>query len=385
VNTMIRCQVRWKELQAMASATAEKARAMGEAFVTFLIEMGCEAAQASLFAATPTDVVWFFMEKDTAGRTVVHAKECPYLRQGSSWAGRLCNCPRRLKASTLDSAIGTLRGVFRDLGRTGPWCYRTHTGNPCDSREVQAFLKWSDKEQLQGGVETKRAALFDVEVFQKLQKQVLSGWVRAKMGQPHETILAARDALFYSTMWTTGLRATDCLRLLSQGIEWFESPGSRYKAGWYLHIGGSKTEKKARQARMFRLWDDSSMYSPMRAYAGYVEALAAVGLALQPGYLFRNVVGKEDGSFGWGAQTTYSDVNGRFRKWADKVGIPSSVTLHSFHGSHAANESAEGTPRAEVCTEMAWQESTRAYYVDGRQVLGLEGLITTVARKKGTS
>jgi hypothetical protein len=111
----------------------------------------------------------------------------------------------------------------------------------------------------------------------------------------------------------------------------------------------------------------------MQAHEVYVAALGELGLSLRPSFLFREVVANEDGSYVWGgwSEVEYADLNPRFRMWAQMVSIPSSVTLHSFHGSHAADREAEGMPKHDVCVEMAWQESTRAYYVEERQVLGL--------------
>jgi hypothetical protein len=124
---MLRRKDRWKELQAMAVGSAAAEQQLADRFVKFLVEIGCEDSQASLFAATPMDVVWFFMEKDVEGRTIVHATDCPYLRHGREVADRQCGCPHRLRASTLDSTIGTLCGVFCDLGRTRPWCSKLVT------------------------------------------------------------------------------------------------------------------------------------------------------------------------------------------------------------------------------------------------------------------
>jgi hypothetical protein len=179
----------------------------------------------------------------------------------------------------------------------------------------------------------------------------------------------------------------DSLRLLTQGDEWFKATKDRQQAGWYLHVGGTKTERKASQARMFQLWDDGSVYVPMKAYAAYVEALGRVGLRLEAGYqiLFREVIESEEGSYSWGAQSSYAVLNRRFRTWADSVGIPASVTLQSSHGSHTANFDALGVPREDICIEMAWMESMRAYYVDGRPVLGLESLVGKVALAHGTN
>ena len=77
------------------------------------------------------------------------------------------------------------------------------------------------------------------------------------------------------------------------------------------------------------------------------------------------------------------ELNKRFHTWAGKVGIPASVSLHSFHGSHAVNQEAEGVPREDICAEMVWQEATRSYYVDGREVLGLEALLSRLEQNGG--
>jgi hypothetical protein len=90
--------------------------------------------------------------------------------------------------------------------------------------------------------------------FRTLQKRVLQGWSSAQQkGKVLEAALAARDALFYSIMWSTGLRASDTLRRLTQGIERFVVPDGKRREGWYLHIGGSKTETRAKQACRFQL------------------------------------------------------------------------------------------------------------------------------------
>jgi hypothetical protein len=133
---------------------------------------------------------------------------------------------------------------------------------------VSAFLKWSDKEQLQGGVQTKRAALRQGIRRDRchggdLLLSTEEGAPRVEAGTAEGKVLevawAARHVLSYSIMWSTGPRALGTLRLLMQGIEWFVVPDGERKEGWYLHIGGSKTETWAKQARIFQLWEDGSL------------------------------------------------------------------------------------------------------------------------------
>ena len=185
--------------------------------------------------------------------------------------------------------------------------------------------------------------------------------------------LAARDALFFALMWATGLRAADTLRILTQNIDAFKGTPEGGK-GWYLHLMGSKTERTYKQSRMFKLMDPSAITSPMAAYACWVQALDNLGLRPQPGHLFRRLSEMADGSVVQGGQATWADMELRFQCYAKAAGLPTSITMHSFHGSHAAEADAAGVPKPEVCTEMHWQEETRAYYVDGRPVISYTDL-----------
>ena len=356
------------ELQALASSTQTQARRVVRELLTFMASIG---ASQNLFEVTPYDVVCFFMEKDDKGLTVVHDPACPHVRSRATKATQVCGCKLRLNKSTLDSQIGLLRGAFRDLGASGPWCYRQNSGNPCDSHEVRLYLKLSSKEQLLGGVAPKQAPLFDVTVFQALMKAALAAWSRSRRSEDHvESALAARDALFYSIMWSTGLRAADTLRLLRQDIEFAELAEGPTTRCWYLHTSGTKTEGVPGASRLFQLFDDGSSTVPMAAWSAYTSALNHIGTSLPNGPLFRDV--SAEGV--WSGIPTYKVMAARFRSYADKLGLPTSLTLHGFHGSHAAEREAEGVPRPEICREMAWSEGTRSHYVDGRPILSMETL-----------
>lgn len=358
-------EARWVELQAIASSTQAQAGRVVRELMAFMMSIG---ASQNLFEVTPYDVVCFFMDKDNRGQTVVHDPACPYVRSQATKSTRQCDCKLRLNKSTLDSQIGLLRGAFRDLGASGPWCYRQNTGNPCDSQEVRLYLKLSSKEQLRGGVAPKQAPLFDSSVFKALMKAALGDWSKCRRRESHiESALAARDALFFSIMWSTGLRAADALRLLRQDIEFAELSDGPTTRCWYLHTSGSKTEGVPGASRLFQLFDDGSPTVPMAAWSAYSAALNSLGLALPNGPLFRDI--SADGE--WLDVATYKTLAARFKVYTARLGLPQSMTLHGFHGSHAAEREAEGVPRPEVCREMAWQESTRAHYVDGRTIMSM--------------
>jgi integrase len=367
---------RWVELQALASSTQAQAGRVVRELLAFMVSIG---ASQNMFEVTPYDIVCFFMEKDAKGQTVVHDPTCPYVRSQATKATRQCSCKLRLNKSTLDAQIGLLRGAFRDLGASGPWCNRQHVGNPCDSQEVRLYLKLSSKEQLRGGVAPKQAPLFDKSVFEVLMTAALGAWSKCRRKENHiESALAARDALFYSIMWSTGLRAADALRLLKQDIEFAELSDGPTTHCWYMHTSGSKTEGVPGASRLFQLFDDGSSTVPMAAWSAYTSALNRIGIVPLNGPLFRDISSEGE----WLNVATYKTMAARFKSYTAKLGLPPSMTLHGFHGSHAAEREAEGVPRPEICREMSWQESTRAHYVDGREIMTVTPADTESSAKR---
>ena len=63
-----------------------------------------------LSVATAEDIVKFLISKDSAGKRKLNLPLC---------SRKICDCPKRLAAGTLDSYIGKLRSIFNKLGRTG--------------------------------------------------------------------------------------------------------------------------------------------------------------------------------------------------------------------------------------------------------------------------
>lgn len=64
----------------------------------------------SMSSASSKDIVKFLISKDKTGRTLVHTQTCDR---------KVCKCPRRLAAGSVDSLIGKLRAIYNRLGRFG--------------------------------------------------------------------------------------------------------------------------------------------------------------------------------------------------------------------------------------------------------------------------
>lgn len=370
-----------------APASSDEARRVELAFMRYLMEDG--ELTGDLFAATPRDVVGFLLSCDESGRTKVHIPLCVYWGVAPMPAGASCACPTRAAADSLDTKRGRLRAVFRDKGRPGPWCPSTGTGNPCAAPEVDLLLLMSQREQRDAGCKAKQAALVDSGAFLHLQQVVWNGWsLYSKMGQYVAAATAAQDALFYSILWGSGLRPTEATRVAGAHVTLFDlavaeaSPCAPVapdrQRGWYLHVGVTKTSERAgssKPSRRLTIYDDGSLASPAVALLRCQESLSHVGLDLGRGHWFRPLVTAEDGSVSFGERLEYADLRPRFESWASLAGFPVAVSLHSFHGSRAARERAQGIPAEDTCREMGdWSMDMYEHYTGGRSALTIASL-----------
>jgi hypothetical protein len=333
-----------------------------EKFLGFLAEMG---VPPFLSSALPSHVACFLAARDARGATQVHDIECPMLGTNSKRGDAECACPFRAAASAVDTVRGTLRGLFRDHGMVGDWCPQTGKGNPCVSREVDEYVMGVQREQLQSGVSAKKAALFDESVFNALMDSVWAAWLQARDVNDLEVELSrAQDALMYAILWETGLRMSDALNLLAQDVTPLRTDAPYFR-GIQLRVNLTKTAKKASQARLLKLPNGSSPNSVPRAFVAYADTAKRCGLPINTGFLFR-MVDVEGPVFSWGARLTRPDMAARFRDLANVTGIPTIVTVHSFHPSKAARLRAEGVPTEEICGLLDWTVGTFGRYLEGR-------------------
>ena len=85
----------------------------------------------SMSSASSKDIVKFLISKDKTGRTMVHTQTCDR---------KVCKCPRRLAAGSVDSLIGKLLAIYNRLGRFG------HV-NPVSHSLIKEYLKFTREER----------------------------------------------------------------------------------------------------------------------------------------------------------------------------------------------------------------------------------------------
>ena len=100
-------------------------------FETFLASL---PNSKTILSASPIDITRFLVWKDRYGKTVVHKNGCPdsHLQSATKY-----ECPERLAFKTIDSYIGKLRVIFKEIGRCGEWNSMLGLGNHAASLEVQ--------------------------------------------------------------------------------------------------------------------------------------------------------------------------------------------------------------------------------------------------------
>ena len=129
-------------------------------FETFLASL---PNSKTILSASPIDITRFLVWKDRYCNTVLHKNGCPDSHLQSATK---CECPKRLAFKTIDSYIGKLRAIFKEIGCCGEWNSMLGLGNPAASLEVQKYLRASTEEQLCACISPKQAVpLFLLELL----------------------------------------------------------------------------------------------------------------------------------------------------------------------------------------------------------------------------
>ena len=347
-------------------------------FLSFLSEMG---VPADLTAALPVHVASFLAAKDRRGLTQVHDVECPMLGTRASKAEAECACPFRASSSSLVTFRGTLQGLFRDAGLVGDWCPQTGKGNPCISREVDEFLTGAGREQLQSGVQAKKADLFDESVFVALMDKGWSSWLAIRDSDPVAALAIAQDLLMFAILWETGLRMSDALNLLLQDVAPVREDAPFFR-GIRLRINLTKTGKRPKHQRVLVLPETVSVNCVPRVWVAFAKSASDCGLPLISGYLFREVDSSSSARM-WGPVLRRPRLAARFRDLATQAGLPVTTTVHSFHPSAAARMRAEGKSKELICNLIDWTPGTYDRYLDGRLPQSLDQIRPLMGKGMG--
>ena len=166
--------------------------------------LGRLSPQKSLYTALPEDVRKFLIFKESNGKTQLHVETCIFKGMPGK---KDCSCPKSLASKTVDSLIGKLRAIFRDIGREREWNPTLFTGNTAASYILKRHLQSVNIEQSSAKVVRKQAVPL---MFEKLGK--LCRYLAYKISVEKDSVtkfLYLRDRVYFSLLFHTEDRASD--------------------------------------------------------------------------------------------------------------------------------------------------------------------------------
>lgn len=323
---------------------------------------------------TPDLIVRYLASRDASGITRVHHAECSaHLADNPSrtfCANPLCS--RRLSGSSLRTKCKQLSKVFTDLGLTTPWNPLTSSGNPVRSNTVTDYIRRVDAEQSAAKVVRHQAPLFDQNIYNTLMSTVCDAALRlAADGNIIESLRALQDAFLYSFMWYTGHRLSDALRLSCSDVRQVTGADG-HPTAWRLRLTLSKTRRAPKDTRRLVLDNDRSVYNPIQTWFFFRHALAQHGFPRSNGPLLRRLFFSSDDVPVLGPVLSASSCASRLATWLAAAGLPSTISPHSFHGSHAAHRLRLGHAPEIIVRDMDWSLEMMAHYL-GQPILSLAG------------
>ena len=114
----------------------------------------------NLMNEMPDDIRKFLIFKEQWGRTQLHIDTCSF-RGIPELKG--CCCKKTLAAKSVDTILGKIRAILRDIGRSEEWNPVLLTGNPASSPVLKKHIQAITLEQSRSEISRKEAApmIFD--------------------------------------------------------------------------------------------------------------------------------------------------------------------------------------------------------------------------------
>lgn len=235
------------------------------------------APPKDLLTAKPEDIRSFLIYKEKDGRTQLHDLRCKF--KGLTGKQK-CDCPATLAAKTIDSLVGKIRAIFRDLGRSGEWNPILLTGNPASSHLMKRHFQSVSLEQASAEVVRKQAVPL---MFEKLAK--LCRYLAYKASVEKDQVkryLYLRDRAFFSVLCHSGDRGSDLGNLCSNRM--FSLPDGK---GIFVSEITGKVASLDNPKNFFLMKSKDEDICPVRLLKSYIDCSLEADIDLSHGYLFR--------------------------------------------------------------------------------------------------
>lgn len=335
--------------------------------------LGCLSPPRTIYDCTPEHVRYFLVWKDSQGRTKVHKMGCPF--RGSQQKSD-CGCPIYMAAGTMDSLIGKIRAIFRDLGKGSDWNGVDGTGNPAAAPLIKLHLKTIRREQAEALVVPRQATplLFDKTI--KLAR-FLTYKLKTHDGSLTTKYLLLRDRAYFILISQLGDRAGDLglvqstqVRLSSDKVVVEETVGKC--------LSGSKG-KPCKQTILFAMED--ALICPVTAVKAYFEGAEACGVDLKTGYMFRVLDKKISPQEVSDKPATSGAMNERLKTHLICTGMWDNETSHSARVGCGITLALLGVSTEGIKAHIGWQSSSMVeHYTRGAKAVQQSRTALTLAK-----
>ena len=289
-----------------------------------------------LSAATAEDIVKFLISKDMAGKRKLHFPSC---------SRKICDCPKRLAAGTVDSYIGKLRSIFNKLGRIG-------MSNPLSHSTVKEYLKFVREEQAQQPLRPRQAVPLFYDKFVRLITYLRGLIAESSELSPLNKYILVRDVTFFVVDFYTGDRASDLGRLQADQVFRLKD-----REGFLLNFTFGKTIRAGLSRPFALLRIPNVPVCPVFWLNYYIAACRALGVPLLGEYLFRSSVHKKAVSH---RALGGSAVSARIHKYLKAAAIDDGETPHSFRVGLSYTLKSLGCTPDQIAQYVGWPSTEMA-------------------------
>lgn len=309
--------------------------------------------------ASPRDLCLFLAWKDDKGKTQVHITGCTFLGQRGTFS---CDCPTRLAFGTVDSVIGKLCALFRDLGRRGEWDPKLLVGNPARDLSLKNYRKVVKAEQLQAHTKPKQATPLFTEHLTALSNHI-DNKLRSSDLTFLDRFIHMRDQAFFKTLMFGGDRGGDLGQIKTREIIRFPNNDGLL----FNHIWG-KTLRDG-SSNLFGIRRNSNPdICPVKAIDDYYNFSNRIHINLNDGFLFRPTTPK-----GGIANKAFSSsaAESRLHLYLKESGLyKGHETLHGFRAGCAITLALTGSELQDIMTHVGWRStSTAEYYIQLAKIM----------------
>ncbi|CAC5382313.1 unnamed protein product [Mytilus coruscus] len=231
----------------------------------------------NLSNAVPEDIRKFLVFKEKNGRTQLHEDNCVYRTEHGL---KICSCPKTLTVKSVDSLLGKIRAIFRDIGRAGEWNPMLYSGNPASSHILKQHIQAVSLEQSNSNITRKQATPL---MFDKLGK--LCRYLSYKVSVEKDLIsqfLFARDLSYFSLLCHSGNRGVDLGLLKAENL--FDIPDSK---GIYVSQQAGKTASIDNPKNYIILPSLDEDICPIKLVKDYKRIASKLDIDLNKGFIYR--------------------------------------------------------------------------------------------------